>query len=332
VQKTGQLNSQVLTWQPRTPLQQGPRLPDVLHADQRQPPRRQHLPRRHLLPAQRLSPGAVPTDFDTLNRFENFTRDTAVPQHRVRWNWFYDIPTGRGKQFLHNAPKWLDQVVGGWKLSGNGTVVSSWFALPTDNWDLHGNTDIQIYGTKYPITDCTQTPASATSKADERCYAGYLYFNGYISQKVINSYLPNGLRNGIYGLPADYKPALTPIVPWPEGGKSTDTNAGDYDTNVVYIKLNNGTTQRVSKDTFLHPWRNQYRLGPFNWNQDISLAKNFTINEKFTLRANVDVFNVFNLQGLNGPSSSTGIASLQNSYGGFGIRPRQLQLSARLQW
>ncbi len=283
-------------------------------------------------PPSAYAPGSVPTDFDALNKFENYTRDTAVPQHRVRWNWFYDIPTGRGKRFLGNAPKWVDQFVGGWKLSGNGTVVSSWFALPTDNWDLHGNTDIQIYGTKYPITDCTQTPSTATSKADERCYAGYLWFNGYISNKVINSYLPNGLRNGIYGLPSDYKPADTPIIPWPAGGKSTDTGSGDYDTNVVYIKLNNGTIQRVSKDTFLHPWRNQYRLGPFNWNQDVSLSKSFTINERFTLRANVDVFNVFNLQGLNTPSSSTGIVSLQNSYGGFGFRPRQLQLSARLQW
>jgi hypothetical protein len=49
------------------------------------------------------------------------------------------------------------------------------------------------------------------------------------------------------------------------------------------------------------------------------------------LGANIDVFNVLNTQGLNVPASD-GIATLQSSYGGFGIRPRQLQASLRLEW
>ena len=46
---------------------------------------------------------------------------------------------------------------------------------------------------------------------------------------------------------------------------------------------------------------------------------------------NFDLFNVFNLQGLNIPGSD-GIVTLQNSYGGYGIRPRQVQVSLRLEW
>ena len=49
------------------------------------------------------------------------------------------------------------------------------------------------------------------------------------------------------------------------------------------------------------------------------------------LRLNFDVFNVFNRQGLNTPASD-GIVTLQNSYGGFGFRPRQVQITARLEW
>ena len=49
------------------------------------------------------------------------------------------------------------------------------------------------------------------------------------------------------------------------------------------------------------------------------------------LRMNFDLFNVLNVQGLNTPGAY-GIVTLQNSYGGFGIRPRQVQVNARLEW
>ena len=88
---------------------------------------------------------------------------------------------------------------------------------------------------------------------------------------------------------------------------------------------------QVAVDTLLHPLRNQFRLGPFNWSQDASMLKFFNLTERLLLRANIDVFNVFNTQGLVTPAAD-GIASLQNSYGGFGFRPRQVQVNLRLEW
>ena len=61
------------------------------------------------------------------------------------------------------------------------------------------------------------------------------------------------------------------------------------------------------------------------------LLKFFNLKERLRLRMNFDVFNVFNVQGLN-PPGSDGIVTLQNSYGGFGLRPRQVQVNARLEW
>ena len=75
----------------------------------------------------------------------------------------------------------------------------------------------------------------------------------------------------------------------------------------------------------------QSRLGPFNWTQDASLFKFFNLTERLRLRTNLDVFNVFNVQGLNTPGGD-GIVTLQNSYGGFGLRPRQVQITMRLDW
>jgi hypothetical protein len=273
--------------------------------------------------------GAVPTDPTTLNRFLNYQRDTGLPKHRVRWNWNYDLPVGRGKTLARNAPNWLNEIIGGWKFSGTGTFVSTWFAMPVNQWGDTSN--FEVYRKKYPILDCRATPTTASTPQDERCFPGYLYFNGYISERYINSRNANGMRDGVYGLPADYHPAEKPVNPWPKGGKSGAAGSTDWDTNNVYIYLKNGARQQVAKDTNLHPWRNQYVRGPFNWSMDGSLLKFFRITERTRLRMNFDMFNLLNNQGLNTPGSD-GIVTLQNSYGGFGMKPRQVQVAARLEW
>ncbi|MGH8245331.1 MAG: hypothetical protein ACREUU_02740, partial [Gammaproteobacteria bacterium] len=119
--------------------------------------------------------------------------------------------------------------------------------------------------------------------------------------------------------------------PWPAGGLPGDPGSNDWDTNVVYVELDNGRIQRVNYDTGLHPWRNQHRLGPFNWITDASLLKFFPLTERVRLRVNLDVFNVFNNHGLNVPGAD-GIVTLQNSFGSFGFRPRQVQATLRLEW
>jgi hypothetical protein len=278
-------------------------------------------------PAQYL-PGAVPTDPEALNRFLNYQRDTGVPKHRVRWNWIYNLPFGKGQPILPNASKWLSAMVGGWSLTGSGTVVSTWFALDSSDWGFTGE-PVHVYGTKYPILDCTQTPASARTAQDTRCYQGYYYWNGYISSNRINSVNQYGMPNGIEGLPSNLKPAVTPLVPYGTPGAAT----GDYDTNNTYIVLKNGTRQQVAYDTGLNPFRNQYRLGPFNWTQDASMRKTFRFTEggKANLRVAIDVFNVFNIKGLVTPGTN-GVVTLQNSYNAYGFVPRQVQGSFRLEF
>ncbi len=288
--------------------------------------------------------GTVPTNDYDLNRALFYDRDLAVPKHRVRWNWNYDLPFGKGQKFLGSASGAMNKLVGGWKFAGTGTLLNTWYSRPTGNWGEFGN--FEVYGKKYKIEDCRATPSTATTQAEERCTPGYLFFNGYISERVINSKTAGGIRNGVYGLPDNYKPAQKPINPWPKGGLATDPLNADYDTNVVYIPLVNSfantncdlsrgarvNCQRVGVDTGYHPWRNQYGIGPFNWITDASLLKVFSIKERYRLRVNLDLFNIFNVQGLNAPSSE-GIASLASSYGAVnGFKPRQLQGTLRFEW
>jgi hypothetical protein len=289
-----------------------------------------------VLPSTYLPQLGLPNDIDELNRMLFYDRDRGIPKHRVRWNWTYDLPFGAGKKFGTSAGGFLNALIGGWRLSGTGTVINTWYSMPTNNWGEMEN--FEIYGKKYPIMDCRATSTNATSPAEERCTPGYLWFNGYISERSINSRNAAGIRNGVFNLPENYKPAQKPINPWPKGGLPSDPRANDYDTNVVYVPITNAngtiSNQRVTYDLGYHPWRNQYKLGPFNWVMDTSLMKYFRITEKVKLRANLDFFNVFNIQGLN-PPNAEGIVSLGNSYNPnspSGFKPRQLQGSLRLEW
>ncbi len=262
-------------------------------------------------------PGAVPTDIDALNRFINYRRDTSIPKHRLRWNWLIDLPFGRGKAIGRNASGLLDKLIGGWQLAGLGTYRSRYWSLPTTNWGAQGK--VEIYGTKYPIEDCR----SGT------CIPGYLYWNGYIAANRINSHDAQGRPNGIMGVPSNYQPAHRPIIPIPaDGGSPTDPLAQFYDSNTVFITLNNGVVQRISMDTNLHPWRNQSAPGPWSFGMDASAFKTIPIGERLALRLNIDFFQVLNNPGLDLPSSTNGIISLQNSSNS----PRTLQLTARLSW
>jgi hypothetical protein len=277
-------------------------------------------------------PGAVPTDPSALNHFLNYQRDTGIPKHRLRWNFIYDLPFGHNRQFAPNAPRWLNAMIGGWGLTGSGTVMSTWFALDSSDWGFTG-APVQVYGTKYPIEDCTGTPATAKTPQDVRCYQGYYYWNGYISPSRVNSKNAYGMPNGIEGLPTNITPAVEPLVPYGAPGAASS----NYDTNNVYIKLTNGTNQLVAYNTGLNPFRNQYRLGPYNWDQDASIRKTFRFTESghVNLRVALDVFNVFNTHGLNTPGTTAGmvgIVDLNANYGGYGFQPRQCQGSFRLEF
>ena len=102
-----------------------------------------------------------------------------------------------------------------------------------------------------------------------------------------------------------------------------------YESNTVWVKLKDGTSQRTSLDTNLTPWRNQFLSGLYGWNQNVSLFKVIPVKEQVAFRLNIDFFNVFNIPGIpKTPSSGSGIIDAQ--YSGNGARA--LQFGLRLSW
>jgi len=265
-------------------------------------------------------PGAVSTDLNARNQFLNYQRDITIPKHRVRWNWLVDLPVGRGKTLLNNAGKFLDRVVGGWQVAGLGSLASTYLTLPSNLFPT--GEKLQVYGYKYPIQDCTSGV----------CYPGYLWYNGYIPSYRINSTDPTtGKPNGYMGIPADYKPAVAPLLPYPADylSRSTKTDPlyGFYGGNTQFVTLKDGTVQRPTW-AGLAPLRQQYIPSILQWGLDASLFKTIPITERFRARLNADFFNVLNHPGNPNTLGSTGILSTRNS----GQGPRTLQLTLRLTW
>lgn len=268
-------------------------------------------------------PGAVPADIGARNRFLNYAVDPVTPRHQVRWNWILDLPLGRGRKFGGNARGVVEKFIGGWQVASLGNWRTNYFTLPTGAYPTTGK-NIELYGNKYPIQDC---------RPGKACSPGFLYWNGYIPANQINSYDAAGKPNGVMGLPENYKAAAQPLIPWGSTALPPNAPAGTslqsfWDTNTVWLPLNNGTVQRTTFQDNLHPWRNQFLPGINQWFMDASLYKFANISERVTMRFNVDFFNV-----LNNPNNPTGIGadgiqSTRNS----GSAGRVTQLTLRLIW
>ena len=135
------------------------------------------------------------------------------------------------------------------------------------------------------------------------------------------------------GVPANYKPAVQPLIPWgstslPANAPANTNIASFWDTNNVWIPLNNGTVQRAIFNDGLHPWRNQFLPGVRQWFQDASLFKLVPLTERVVLRFNADFFNVLNNPNNPLDIAGSGILSTRNS----GTLPRMTQLTLRLIW
>ncbi len=280
--------------------------------------------RDDILPATNIFlPGTVPEDQEALNRLLFYRRDPDIPKHRVNWNWIVDLPFGQGKPLARNARGLLNSLIGGWQIAGNGSLVSRYFQLPTSMWGPHGKAE--VYGKKYKIQDCRSGV----------CYDGYLYYNGYIPPNRINSVDPRtGQPNGVMGVPDNYKPFQTFLIPWGTTTPPPNFPGGSlepfWDTNTVWVPLKNGTVQRVAYDPNLHPLQNQYLPGPMRWSMNASAFKSIQLKEGMFVRVNIDFFNVLNMPGtfMPSPTPTTGIFTNQFS----DVGPRVLQLTVRLSW
>jgi hypothetical protein len=153
-----------------------------------------------------------------------------------------------------------------------------------------------------------------------------------ISPPLINRTNASGQCTGICGIPSNYNPSNVPLIPYGStalpANAPANTNVSQYwETQTVWVPLNDGSVVRTTMNTNLPSWVNQYVPAPWAFNLAASLFKTFSLTERAKLRFNADFFQVLNNPGLPAPGGN-GILSTQNSNNS----PRDLQLTLRLTW
>ncbi len=255
-------------------------------------------------------PSSIPSYglYRSLNRFENYTVDTNLPKQHIQFNGIVDLPIGRGKRILGNANKFANELIGGFQVAGDGSIVSQDFAINATNWGP--TAPLKVYKHQIPINDCTNGV----------CTKEYEWFNGYIAPGRIGGNCASA-TGCVTGLPSDYVPYQTSI----------DNVVGTkyYGSNEVQITLPGGKPTDIAYSPgpqSVNPFSHTILNGPFNYTVDLSIFKVFPITERVDLRLNVDAFNALNVQGFVIPNTTTGEELLSSSYN----TPRQIQISARL--
>lgn len=203
-----------------------------------------------------LSPSA-------LARTLYYQRDSSIPKKRLTWDWVAGVPIGRGRLLGRNMPGWLNEIAGGWKISGFGTWNTTWFTLPSTMFPTGAK--ISIYGKRCPVKDCRSGV----------CYSAYLWYNGFINPAQINSYNSKGQPDGVMGVPANYKPAYQPL--------NVDPASPYYLTDTTTVPLKGGSNF-VGSWGGIAPLQNQWFEIPGLWTLDASLFKTFPIGERLRLR------------------------------------------------
>jgi hypothetical protein len=298
-----------------------------------------------LYPYQNFAPGYGPAQpanaapyamTRALNRYENYMVDTGIPKHHIQFNGIYDLPFGRGKQFLGNSNRLMNELVGGFQVAGSGQVISQDFVVGSGNW---GPTNpLHVYKHGAPITDCRSGV----------CRPSFLWFNGYLAPTVIAGV--DCTTNCVSGLPGNYVPYQTPINNTPPTNPNQtcaqqaattpcSTVQANYGNNNVTVNQLGGKTTSVafSPGPSTNPFAKSVLNGPMNYIAAASLFKVFPITERVNLRFNWDLFNVLNDQGYLNPNTTDGTENLQAPYNalslnGGGQGPRVMQFSLRLSY
>jgi hypothetical protein len=260
-------------------------------------------------------PPGVPVwaNYKALDRYERWELDSSIPIQHIRFTGIVDLPVGRGKRFLGNANRLVDELVGGFQLAGDGNIVSQIFQPAASNFGPAN--PIHIYKHRYPIQDCRSGV----------CENSYMWFNGYLAPTVTQGVAGSVCTtNCVTGLPANYVPEQAPIDNTPG-----TTYYGDNEVQITAPGLNKGQPTAIAYDVGdvgSNYLQNSWFNGPTNYTIDLSVFKVFPIKERVNLRFNVDAFNALNVQGWNNPNTTSGVETNLSSYNA----PRQLQLTLRL--
>lgn len=226
-----------------------------------------------------------------------YYNSTNIPAQRVRWNGLYDLPFGQGKKFASNARGALNHLIGGWQIATIGEWRSGLWSSVSPSLYLFGDPTLR------PEQRLLLTFAGRPQR---------LWFRGDFDPRRASDVDQQALQNLVPANQAER--ILRPV------GPNLD--------NRLPQTLANGTLRLTPIGDTVNPNARAFFRGPGDWNLDLSVFKNFRINEKVQLRLTADFFNAPNHPIDVAPNAATGLQDLSTQANA----PRIIQFSGRLTW
>lgn len=241
-------------------------------------------------------------------------RDSNVRDQQVTIYGSYDFPFGKGKQYLQNANRVTDLLVGGFQLSGT--------------MNLSGGLPFSLgYGNCVANVPSSDVPCDPSVKA------------GAHMKTSLTGFTPSSGGTGTRTFYAQQIPCADnassdPTNPNPPC-KAGSTANGDL-TDPIDVAAGTGLFANPGLDNVGNVGLNTYR-GPSFFTSDLAITKAFAIRESIAAKFRMDAYNAFNHINPGNPSGnieSTGTISGEANgcvpNGGCG--PRQLEFSVRVQF
>ncbi len=223
---------------------------------------------------------------------DEFTNSVFDIRNRFTINGNYELPLGRGREFLSTSPKWLDEVVGGWSSS------LTWAAQTGTPFTVSPNVNTASGGgaRAYPVGDpfAGGGAPNPTNPSLSSCPAQV--------RTKLNYFNPCAFRNPLPG--ETISDATHPV--------------GSVNTDGVPVLFQAPVTDRATAIALLGSTQNNI-YGPGYYQVNMSLFKSFSTWHEENLQFRADAFNVLNHPTLGTPNES------MNANGGYISGPKFLQ-------
>jgi hypothetical protein len=199
----------------------------------------------------------------------NYTDSYYAISHKIAWgpvdfnrnqvwvlNTVYELPFGKGKQFMGSPSKAMNYVIGGWQVSN------------TTNWSsgLPWTPSFANCGAEQDVGQCRPDKGGS----------------GSLPMSVGSLQKPNGSTPYIQY----FNPVATMSYPDPNGfAVGTDACGFSRPTSGPFVTNGCGTIGNFGRNVF---------HGPSGFYSDLSIVKKIPITERFNMQFRMDAYNIFN--------------------------------------
>ena len=167
--------------------------------------------------------------------------DTRAPRHYVRLAGTYELPIGRGRQYLSNANRIVDAIVGGWATShifmwNGGPLLNFGTMLASGNPQIDNPTRSKYFDTSKFVINPPYTPRTNPWYYDGLRGFGFWQWDATaVKYFKVTERVKFELRMEFYNFPNSFMPSQPDLgVTSSNFGKSTGIAGGNYGREIQY--------------------------------------------------------------------------------------------------